>query len=779
MRAFDTINLVIAELKSAPSSFVYSTFIVSVAVAIVTVLLSIAIEFRGTLPFPGGDEVLQARVVGPEGGTGRVDAGEVAHWRANAAHLADIGAFARGYPLVDLGGQTFKAAVGYITESVPGIVGVAPLVGRWPRASETDAVVIGYSIWDSALGKDPRVLQEGRVRIGDRQWRVVGVMPSGFGFPFREHIWWVVPFGSAHLKDLEVVLRLADTDAAQDVAQKLATLLPSVDGGRRKVRLLGFTEERSDVGERLLLGAVVLVVLGLVIVACTNLGNLVAEHTLGRAQDLAMHQSVGASGMDVVVQRLSESTVVGVLGSSFGVGLAWLAMDFLDSTLGGYLGYFWTSYRIHANVCILAILLAIAIPAVASLAPTLRTTRLSIAENLAMASMSISGRNRTTGSWIVMNLQLAISGVVAVSAIVIALAAAGRAALPGLEHVWLASVSFDGGRFENGTTLDDARRELVQSATQRNGIVSASLAGGGLLQFRGTRVSALDRPTVGEPNLLLTRWVTPEFFDAMSLEVVGGAPPIWGEPRAAWVNQAFVDTNLGRTVRFGERLRIDQGAQSVEDVPIRGVVADLHLDQRDLQQLVPRVYLPLEGSSIREHTLIVRTDGTAGGMRSLGETISSARADVMIGSFRTISDELASMAKFMEVMGMLVIAGATGSVAVFAIGLFGLISLELETQKKDYAVRSALGATALDVWMKIVMRAVASLLPGLSLCIGICMTISWYGEEALGNPLDNATSLGGVLAFVCVLFLATAALAAATPGLRLIRRNPADVLSEA
>ena len=281
MRLFDTINLVIAELKSAPSSFVYSTFIVSVAVAIVTVLLSIAIEFRGTLPFPGGDEVLQARVVGPEGGAGRVDAGEVAHWRANAAHLADIGAFARGYPLVDLGGQTFRAAVGYITESVPGIVGVAPLVGRWPRASETDAVVIGYSIWDSVLGKDPRVLQEGRVRIGDRQWRVVGVMPTGFGFPFREHIWWVVPFGSAHLDDLDVVLRLADADASQDVAQKLAALLPSVEGGRRKVRLLGFTEERSDVEERLILGAVAFVVLGLVIVACTNLGNLVAEHTLG------------------------------------------------------------------------------------------------------------------------------------------------------------------------------------------------------------------------------------------------------------------------------------------------------------------------------------------------------------------------------------------------------------------------------------------------------------------------------------------------------------------
>ena len=62
------------------------------------------------------------------------------------------------------------------------------------------------------------------------------------------------------------------------------------------------------------------------------------------------------------------------------------------------------------------------------------------------------------------------------------------------------------------------------------------------------------------------------------------------------------------------------------------------------------------------------------------------------------------MAKPMEVLGMLVIAGATGSVAVFAVGLFGLISLELELQKKDYAVRRALGATALDVWMKIVMR---------------------------------------------------------------------------
>ncbi len=392
-----------------------------------------------------------------------------------------------------------------------------------------------------------------------------------------------------------------------------------------------------------------------------------------------------------------------------------------------------------------------------------------------MASMSISGRSRTVGSWLVMNLQLAVSGVVAASAIVIALSAAGRDVAPGLEHVWLASVSFDGGRYEDRTTLDDARRRLVQSSTQRNGILGASLVGGDFLVPSGPRVSTLDRPSGGERNRVSTLWVTPEFFNAMSLEVVGGALPTWGEPRAAWVNQAFVANNLGRTVTFGERLRLDHGPRTVEDVPIRGVVRDLQLEQRDLQVPPPSVYLPLEGSSIQQHTMVVRTDGTPEGRRDLGKMVADAPAGVMVGPFQTIRDRMTYHAKVLDIMGRVVIAGASASVVVFAIGLFGLVSLELEMQKRDYAVRRALGATAMDVWMKVVMSAVISLLPGLALCIAI----TWYSGEVLGVYPESGASLGGVLAFICFVFLSAAAFAAGTPGLRLIRSNPGDVLSEA
>ena len=778
MHPCDTIILAVAEIKSTPGPFVYSAIIVAVAVAIVTVALSTATGLRGPLPFPGGEGVLRARVVAPEGGSGRIEAAEIAHWRANATHLADIGGIATDYALVNLGGRTFKTGLGYLTEEVPGIVGVQPLIGRWPRTREASAVVIGYSLWENLLDKDPRVLQDGAVRTGDRQWRIAGVMPAGFKFPFRQDMWWVVRWGSAHLKSPEVVLRLSDAGASQDAARALAALLPGGDAGRRTVRLLGFTEERGEAEERLLLGAVAFVVLGLTLVACTNLGNLIAEHTLGRAQDLAMHQSIGGCTAEMVAQRLSESTLVGILGSSAGVGLAWLATQFLDSALGNHLGYFWAAFRIDPRVCVLAILLGIAIPAIASLLPTLRTARLAIAENLALASLSVSGRNRTLGSWIVMNFQLAVSGIVAASAIVVASAAASRGAAEGLDQVWLASASFDGGRFADGATLDDARRQLVQSAAQRSGIVGVSLVGGEFLIPSGPRISALDRPAGGQRMRSETLWVTPEFFDTLAVDVIGGAPLAWGDPRAVWINQAFLGTRLEHTATFGERLRLEYGALpavQTEDVPIRGIVADLHLEQRDFQSPPPSVYLPLEGSPIRRHTLIVRADGTPDGNRSLGEIASHADAGVMIGPFETVGDGLEYHAKALVVMGNLVIAGAAASVAVFAIGVFGLISLELEMQKKDYAVRRALGATALDVWVKIVLSAAALLLPGLLLCIAI----TWYSGEILGIYPANAASLGGVLASLCAVFLATAALAAGAPGLRLIRRNPADILSEA
>lgn len=773
MKISDSVWIAFAEIRKAPNSYLYAVLIVAISIAAVTAGLSAAKGLVRPLPVPDGDEVFRVRAVRSEDGETNLSSEDYALWRLNLESVPELGAFANAFSLVDLHGEVFEARISFVTENASEILQVEPIIGRWPGADEAGSVVIGFHLWDSIYGRSPEVLNE-PVRFQDETWTITGVMPNGFRFPFMEDMWKVVAPSSESLLSPEVFLRLGNEAVRSEVSREMQSILDSVGGPERtrQVQLLGFTDERGGVGEAQLLGAVLLVSLAMALVACSNVCNLLAERAIGRTPELAAHQAVGATESNVVAQLLTESALVGIVGAAAGVGLAWLGASFLAATFGEYMGYFWSTFAVDPIICTSVVLVGTALTTIAGLVPVYRLSRSSIADNLSVGLSSIKGKRRSTASWVVINGQLALSCIVVIVAFLITQAALSRQAIDGAlpGQLWMAPVSFEADLYEDSDELIAARRALLDSARHRPDVVSVALVSEDFLFQDGVIVSALDSP---QSSGVLSRisYVSSEYFTVLDLvenETLSGNQILVQE--GAWANQALVDEFPGDSIAIGKTLGLGNSGSALDEVPLVGTVSNLVLTRRDNTSPVPNLYLPLERTLVKDYTLLVRIDSTE--MRDVSEiTADLNELGPVIGPLTSLGERLDYYSRIYEALGQIVALGAMVSLVILIIGLFALISLELEFQKKDFAMRKALGATDMAVWLKIVQQATGLTAPGVLLGMAVSILTA--------NYVGLLAAQGSFLAVILTVYGLTILLAVGVPAINQARSNPAQILSQA
>src|ERR1700728_484549 len=207
-------------------------------------------------------------------------------------------------------GQPERIVVQDVTPNFFGLLGGKPLLGRISFPSEMQdhdqTVVIGYSFWKSHFNKDPNVLGK-TFQLGGLISTVVGVMPEGFA-PFyggRVDIWQPVNAESQRYADrfdhwltpvarLKPSTTLAQAQAEMDaIAQRLEQEYPATNRGIGK-RLVPLREELFGWTRQALyplFGAVAFVLL----IACSNVANLLQARTEVRRGECAVRQSLGAS----------------------------------------------------------------------------------------------------------------------------------------------------------------------------------------------------------------------------------------------------------------------------------------------------------------------------------------------------------------------------------------------------------------------------------------------------------------------------------------------------
>ncbi len=685
------------------------------------------------------------------------------------------------------------------------VLGVRPALGRFflPVEDTTPGahpvVVLSDRLWRTRYGADPNVV--GRTIVLNRHdVTVVGVAPAGFRGPElgRAADLWVplamaeaaMPGNAGALSArgsswLRSVGRLAPGVPLERARAALGAVAANIalehpeSHERRTVQLtpaLGGLPPEAR-GELLPLAGLVAAVAALVLlIACSNVANLLLARGLGRGQEIRVRLALGAGRGRLVRELLGESLLLAVLGGALGLLAATWSADLLLALLpASEVG----DLEPASGPRLLAFTLGIAVVSalLAGLAPALSATR--AAPRASLAAAGAASRSRLGRALVV--AQLAFS-LVLLSVAGLCLGALGRAAAAdlGFRPEGVAALTFD---LELQGYTPAERQGFFGEALERiealPAVVSASAAN--LAPLSGMMVgtwvgteTAADPDREGMTGFL--NGVAPGYFRTLELPLLTGRDftPADGpqEPGVAILNRTAAERLFGGEDAVGQRLRLDGAGGSL--VEVVGVAADARYDEAT-EDPPPFVYLPLaQRSVLGRTTLLVRVDGDpAGALPTLKKLVTAI--DPQLPVFETTTLEaLAALRndKQRSVSGLLSGFGGLGLVLA-AVGLYGLMAQLVARRGRELGVRIALGATPRDVLRLILGDGLR--LAALGAGAGLLLSLPAVPLVAGAIGGLEATDLAAFLAAV-VLLAATAVAAAWLPARRALATDPQAAL---
>ncbi|HUP53429.1 MAG TPA: ABC transporter permease [Longimicrobiales bacterium] len=311
--------------------------------------------FFRPLPFADPDQLVTVFETNPE--FGWVDAtaapANLFDWREQVDAFVDVSGYSE-----------FTDELTLFREGEPGIVtgtevmgnffstlGAPAALGRTFRLEETwlgedDVVVLSHDLWVSHFGADPSVAGQ-VMELADRTPLIVGVMPEGFRFPDDDvQLWYPIGWDRAATAEawfrrahfVRAFARLApgitheEADAElQVVVRRLQQQYPQTNSvmgaGIAPMRDFLLRDVRTSL--TVLLGAVSF----LLLLACTNVANLMLVRAGERSREVALRRALGASRSRLIRQMLTESSLLAVLGGAVGLGVGWLGARALAATV--------------------------------------------------------------------------------------------------------------------------------------------------------------------------------------------------------------------------------------------------------------------------------------------------------------------------------------------------------------------------------------------------------------------------------------------------------------
>jgi predicted permease len=661
------------------------------------------------------------------------------------------------------------------------------------KPSESGAVaVLSHRWWRDAFGADPSVV--GRtIRLNGQVLTVVGVAREGFAGAFAgfgPQVW--VPLSQMgpltgtpvgeYNGSLYVGGRLRDgvpVDAARAELRVLAAELTRREPGLRTpvtLSLDGSSGVTIELRRRFGVFAVALLaVTGLVLlIACSNVANLLLARGVARRREMGVRMAVGAARGRLVRQLLTESLLLALMGAAAAL-LATMALTrFAVSRVPPEIPM---SIHLSPDARVLGFALAGALVAALlfGVAPALRTASADVVSAIKEGSMAPRGvrlRNALVAAQVALCMVLLGSSALFLRS----LAAAGDID-PGFDPAPILNQSVD---LRLGS-YDDAAGPLFYQrlqATARGlpGVQSVSLQQSLPLQGESRETSfVLPGETEDAPSHPTHfNVVDADFFRTVGVPVLRGreftAADRAGAPRVVAVNETFARRYL-RGGGVGSRVSLE--GPNGRFATVVGVVRDAKYVSLGEDPL-PMLYQPFAQSYDPEMTLLVRTSGDPAALAAAVRREAAALDPALpLPAPKTMKDQL-RRALLPAQLGAGVLGGMGALALVLAtVGIYGVVSFAARQRTREMGIRAALGAPRLAV-VKLVMGANLRVV-GTGLAVGTVLALV-AGRLASGMlygvaPADPALLLGAPS-----VLLAAALLASYLPARRASRVDPVVAL---
>ena len=747
--------------------------------------------------------------------------------RQRIVSLSGLAGYTRAERRLDFGGERVMVGSESVTPNYFDVLEVRPVLGRAFEAADNagpggrPVVMLSEALWTTRFGRDRGIVGR-RLVIEGEPFEVIGVVPATYG---RAHnVFWISPpeiwlpvatlarflepgrgevlFRTRGAGLLGVLFgRLASGVTARQAQAEIETVVSAMPRERGSLAGSGvlvvpaghakfYPGYRRAFGQRLaivgLIGVVVLVL------ACSNLANLLLERTTRRRQELALRSSLGAGRARLVRQLLTESLVLGVPGFLVSLLVAYALLRLLSAyplALGVPL---MLDLHVTNRIVLLCFLTSVAVVLTFSLMPVLSATR----RNLAAIAVSRDVSRRSRLAYGLVAVQVALSAVLLAGTLLIlrTITAAHDMdlgfqveRLVGLEQQ--RSSSFRGEQETVPDGILDPERWGVP------GLAAVALASPSPL-YGWTSPARIRDASVPSSSPVESDEIraTSGFFDVMQMPLVQGREFRPGEgidpvKDRAGRNAApvvILSRDLADRLWSGQSAvgRFVIGSWSKEPAEVVGVVADARYVNL-WHAPRPTVYRPFAPTSSWGGEILIRTTVPPGVLLPQIERAWRAMSPDLGASVRAGDTYVFDAAASQRLMSRLVAVFAALALVVASIGLYSAMAWFVERRRREIAVRIAIGGSPAAIARRIVAHAGIVSASGAVLGLGVAvafapqldaLTRAAASFDAMSVPA--AAPPYDVVAFaVAAAGLALVCLsAAAIPAARAARVDPAEVL---
>jgi predicted permease len=780
------------QMQRAPRFALAALATLAIGLGASTTIFSLAnaVLFR-PLPFDRPDRLLIVNEVTPEGMPFSVSEPNYLDWVSRSSSFVSWAALTgRTATLTgDGGGEPEQVRGVMATHTLFPMLGVAPLRGRGflpeedAAGGDTLVALISAALWQRRYGGEPGIVGR-RIEIDGVAHRVVGVIPEGRAMPSDVDVWTPLsptldfPRGD---RRLEVFARLRDGVSREQAVAELAAVHAELrerypqanqDWGANVTPFRQwFVSPQFEHRVLALLATVVL----LLVMACTNVGNLLLSRVAMRTRELAVRSALGAGSARLARQLLTESMVLALAGAVAGTVIALLAVPVLRRVAGETVPRLDT-LSVDWRVLVFAAGAAVVSGFLFGAVPVLRLGRSRASMETLRSGTRLAPGGRTRSALIIASVSLATVLLVSASLVGRSFLALMRADL-GFDPrgVTIANVSTANDRYDSQRTIDFVRTVLegVRSAPGVDAVgatVTPPFGRGNLSQ--GFIKAELANPSREGYRIGSWRAVTPGYFETLRIPVVRGrtftdADRADGEI-AVVINETLARQAFGEEDPIGRRLASSNGQVKT----VIGVVRDTrHLYLDSLPN--PTMYWAHAQFPMRSMWVVVRGSGDViGAVRSQVRALDPLLPVANVRPLTALVDDRTAEAR----LTMLVFTiFATAALVLAAVGLYGVIAYTVSQRTREIGVTLALGARPALVVRRVLgdgmQLSVVGVAVGLLFAAWATSLLRAILYET--SPTDVATYVG-----VGVLLVLIGAVASAIPARRAARLDPVVALRE-